>query len=81
MMGVREIYVPAALPLGESYSRNKSDRVAWIPVTISEEGKIYPIEYHGSAHVHSLVGADAIAGIPAGTKELKVGDLLDVRLI
>jgi molybdopterin molybdotransferase len=55
--------------------------MSWIPVTISNDGKIHPIEYHGSAHVHSLTGADAIAGIPAGIKELKEGDLLNVRFI
>ena len=81
LMGVKEKNVPVSLPLGKSYTRNKSDRVAWIPVTISEGGKIYPIEYHGSAHVHSLTGADAIAGLPAGKEVFKVGDLIDVRLI
>jgi molybdopterin molybdotransferase len=81
MMGAAEKISPHALPLGESYTRKKSDRMSWIPVTVSSEGKLHPIEYHGSAHIRSLAGADAVAGIPAGVKELKTGDLLDVRFI
>lgn len=73
--------VPSRLPLGVPYSRKKSDRMSWIPMSISEEGAVFPLEYHGSAHVHSLAGADAIAAIAAGIYELNAGDLLDVRLI
>lgn len=81
MMGNEYRPVPARLPLSEDYKRKKADRTSWIPVRVSEDGKIYPLEYHGSAHVHSLAGAGAIAGIPAGTTELKAGDYLDVRFI
>jgi molybdopterin molybdotransferase len=81
LMGGEHRPCPDRLPLGQDYTRKKSDRMSWVPVKISSEGKIYPLEYHGSAHVHSLAGADAIAGIPAGLKEIKAGDLLDVRLI
>jgi len=81
LMGGEHRPCPDRLPLGQDYTRRKSDRMSWVPVKISSEGKIYPMEYHGSAHVHSLAGADAIAGIPVGLKEIKAGDLLDVRLI
>jgi molybdopterin molybdotransferase len=81
MMGNTYKPVPARLPMGVSYARKKSERMSWIPVTISGESAVYPIEYHGSAHIRSMTGADAIACIPAGVMELNPGDLVDVRLI
>lgn len=73
--------VPSRLPMGTDYSRKKSDRMSWIPVVIPDGISVYPVEYHGSAHIRSMSGADAIACIPAGIKELKTGDYVDVRLI
>jgi molybdopterin molybdotransferase len=81
MMHSEYQYKPQVLPLGVEYSRKKSDRMSWIPVTVSKEGRLFPLEYHGSAHVHSLAGADAIACIPAGVKEIKSGENLNVRFI
>jgi molybdopterin molybdotransferase len=81
MMGGSERNLPLNMPLGTSYTRKKSDRMSWMPVTLSEDGSIYPMDYHGSAHVHSLAGADAIAAIPAGVKELRAGDRLEIRVI
>jgi molybdopterin molybdotransferase len=50
----------------------------WLPVKI-KAGKVYPLEYHGSAHIFALADADAIAAIPLGITELNEGDLIDVR--
>jgi molybdopterin biosynthesis enzyme len=52
----------------------------WLPVEI-REGKAYPLEYHGSAHIFSLATAHAIAAIPLGITNLNPGDLIDVRPI
>jgi len=81
MMGGIHQPLPARLPLGIKYARKKSDRMSWIPVTVSHEGMLYPIEYHGSAHIRSMAAADAVAGIPAGIKQLNIGDYVDVRFI
>ena len=81
MMGGKSSNLPAKLPLGIDYQRNKSGRMSWIPVKVSGTGALYPVEYHGSAHIYALIHADAIAGIPAGVYELKAGDYLDVRFI
>jgi molybdopterin molybdotransferase len=81
MLGGTFRAVPSKLPLGIGYSRKKSERMSWIPVKVSDEGTIIPLEYHGSAHVCSLTAADAIACIPAGVNELNTGDWLDVRFI
>lgn len=66
------------LPMGKPVSRKKSHREKWIPVNLID-GTIIPVEYHGSAHIHSISFASHIMKIPAGTKELKTGDLTFVR--
>lgn len=69
------------LPLGKAYSRKKSDRLAWLPIQINRQGKVIPIEYHGSAHINALGIADGIISIPIGQTHLVEGDLVDVRQI
>ena len=69
------------LPLAKDYKRKKGERKAFIPVNITETGEVMPAEYHGSAHIYSLPGADAFAVIEKGVKELKKGDLVNVRLL
>lgn len=68
------------LPLGKDYLRKKSARMSFIPVMISD-GEVFPIEYHGSAHIHALVFADGLISLPIGVTELKKGEIVDVRQI
>lgn len=77
-MGLREPVIGARLPLGADYARKRSDRLQWIPVQI-REGKAFPLEYHGSAHIFSLAGADALAAIPYGVTQVKTGEMIDAR--
>jgi molybdopterin molybdotransferase len=60
--------------------RKKTDRASWIPVRIVSPDRIAPIEYHGSAHLNSLCGADGLICIPIGVSELKEDSPTDVRL-
>jgi len=69
------------MPLGTSISRKKAGRPSWIPVVITDEGTARPVEYHGSAHLNALCGADGLLCIPKGTAELKEGTLVSVRQI
>lgn len=69
------------VPMGVHYSRNKITRKAFFPVYISDEGTALPVEYHGSAHIHSYIHADGIAVIEIGEKEILKGTLLNVRLV
>ncbi len=78
MMGVKEPVRPMRLPLGTDYQRKRNDRMQWLPVEI-REGKVFPLEYHGSAHIFSLAEAGALAAIPLGTTNMNAGDLIDVR--
>jgi molybdopterin molybdotransferase len=78
MMGVTEPVRSLSLPLGQDYKRTRTDRMQWLPVQI-RDGRVYPLEYHGSAHIFSLATAHAIAAIPLGITKLSAGDFIDVR--
>jgi len=78
MMGVQESLRTLRLILGMDYQRKRTDRMQWLPVQI-RDGRVYPLEYHGSAHILSLATAHAIAAIPLGVTKLSAGDLIDVR--
>ena len=69
------------LPMGVDYLRKKADRIAWAPVYIDEEGMVTPVDYHGSAHIHSLSGAWGLLGIPKDVFGYKKGELVNVRQI
>ncbi len=69
------------IPIGIDYTRKKNARKAFFPVRFTMEGTAMPVEYHGSAHIHSYIHANGIATIEIGEKELLKGTLLHVRLI
>ena len=70
--------VQAKLPIGVDYSRKKADRIAWTPVRV-ENGAAIPVDYHGSAHIHSLCFADGLLAMDVGVSEFYKGDLVNVR--
>ena len=80
-LGLKEYKKEIKLELARDFKRKKTERLARIPIKINSEGKIEPVEYHGSAHINSLVFADGIISIPIGVGELKKGTLVDVRQI
>lgn len=69
-----------SLPMGTEYKRRKSVRKSFIPINIVD-GKVYPVEYHGSAHIHSYVNADGVTSIEIGKEKLEKGELVDVRQV
>lgn len=81
MMGASENRVRIILPMGKTYTRKKSDRMSWIPVTINDDGKVMPVEYHGSAHIHALHDACGMISIPVGVTILEEGEMVHVRQI
>jgi molybdopterin molybdotransferase len=81
LMGIRELPKPVKLPMGATYKRRKSVRKSFLPVMIREDGKVYPVEYHGSAHIHSYVFANGITSVDIGKETLEKGELVDVRPI
>lgn len=69
------------MPLGTSISRRKKGRPSWIPVIVTRQGTVEPVEYHGSAHFNALCAADGLICIPKGTAELEEGTMVSVRHI
>ena len=67
------------LPLEADYTRKKGDQMIFIPVTLTGQSTVMPLEYHGSAHIHSYINAFGIMEIPKGISQLKKGDYLRVR--
>jgi molybdopterin molybdotransferase len=69
------------LPLGVDYKRKRTSRKAFFPVYLSNDGTAIPVQYHGSAHIHSYINAHGTVTIEIGETEIKKGTLVDVRLI
>lgn len=80
MMGYDYKPLNIKMPLGKTYKRKKSDRKSFIPVKI-KNGLVFPLEYHGSAHINALSDADGLIAVPIGKMILDKGDLIDVRQI
>jgi len=61
-------------PMAGSFRRRKADRLAFIPAGIDDEGRVQPLQYHGSAHLLALGQADGLFQVPIGVSELSPGD-------
>jgi len=70
-----------ALPAATDFIRKKAVRKSFIPVKINSGNSIEPLEYHGSAHIHSYAGADGIVAIEIGETKIPEGALKNVRLL
>jgi molybdopterin molybdotransferase len=80
MMGHKYQPIELNVSMGTGYQRKRSTRRSFIPVRI-KEGKAWPLDYHGSAHIQAFTEADGLISIPVGVSEIKEGDLVDVRQI
>lgn len=80
LMGLASFVRKSRCPLASSVTRQKTNRIGWRPVSIADDGKAHPIEYHGTAHISSYAKADGLIAIPIGTSELHEGDMIEVRL-
>ena len=69
------------MPLERDFLRKKADRILFAPVKFNKNGMLEFVEYHGSAHIHSLCDADGIVIIPIGVTKIKRGEMLHVRQI
>jgi molybdopterin molybdotransferase len=67
------------LPLEKDYNRKKGGQLFFIPVTLSKQGTVIPLEYHGSAHIHAYTLAQGIMEIPKEVLILKKGEIVCVR--
>ena len=69
------------LPAGKKFLRKKTERMSWIPVKMTEEGKVIPLDYHGSAHIFSLNQAQGFIYFKIGQAQIDEGELVHVRPI
>lgn len=81
LMGHDFLEMQPVLPLAARLDPGRTERATWLPVRIGADGRARPVEYHGSAHIHALCGADGIIVIPAGSDVLEEGSLVRVRPI
>jgi len=66
--------------MGQDFHRKKAQRKSFYPVSVNESGKLVQVEYHGSAHINSLLNAVGVIAMEVGELEINEGTLVDVRL-
>lgn len=69
----------AFLPLSYDYKRKKAERTSLIPVMI-KDNKVFPVEYHGSAHLFAMNTAEGFIQIPQKTTLIPKDTYVTVRL-
>jgi molybdopterin molybdotransferase len=79
MMGRAFEPLTVAGTLTRALLRRRTGRAAFVPVRIAGERVERP-EYHGSAHIQALAGANGLVYIPAGSEGYPEGSRVDVRL-
>jgi len=65
--------------LAEDIRVRRSDRESWLPVSLTPDNEVVPLDYHGSAHINALGFADGFIVIPIGVKEISKGTIQSVR--
>lgn len=81
MMGLYKSQRLLSHNVGATIKRKKADRKAFIPVLLGDDGFIYPVEYHGSAHINALCFAYGLIFFPIGIYELPASTAVDVHLL
>ncbi|NEW81822.1 MAG: molybdopterin molybdotransferase MoeA [Mariniphaga sp.] len=79
LMGRTKVESLLHLPIEEDYLRKKGDQLIFVPVTLTSNGTVLPLEYHGSAHIHAYIHAQAIMEIPKSISFIKKGEIVSVR--
>lgn len=80
LMGQEYQVLDIQMPMGIEYKRRSAERKAYFPVII-EKGEVFPVDYHGSAHIHALSSAHGIISMELGKEVIKKGEIVHVRQI
>ncbi len=67
--------------LDETITRKDSDRQSWIPVRITSEETVRPVQYHGSAHLSALCEVGGLVPMEIGVTNIGRGMPVRVRLL
>jgi len=81
LMGADHQRRRVGMRLAEAYSRRRSSRTELRPVRLCGGDQAAVLEYHGSAHIRALAGADGLAVIPEGVGEMPAGSAVEVILL
>jgi molybdopterin molybdotransferase len=81
MMGYNWKPLEQNFEMAVRYERKSPVRMGWIPVLINENGKVVPVDFHGSAHISAMPYTDGIISIKAGIKKIEKGEIVSVRQI
>jgi molybdopterin molybdotransferase len=81
MMGYTWQPLIKTLPLKDDFLRKSADRMGLVPVIMTDDELVSPVEYHGSAHISAIPGALGIIAIPPGQYKLEKGKMVNVRQI
>jgi molybdopterin molybdotransferase len=81
MMGHNFKPLTCKMPFTKEYNRRRSDRLSVLPIIVNADGTVEPIDYHGSAHIHSLTFARGFAFISLGQTTVRKGEMIDVRFL
>lgn len=81
LMGHEYSPVNLKLPLAETITRKVTERLGWIPVKITSDGRVKSIDYHGSAHINSLGDADGLISMDVSIAEIPEDSLVHIRLV
>ena len=66
------------LPMGSLYRRRNTARKGLVPVVI-RDGEVFPVEYHGSAHINAYTMAEAVLEVETGVGTIEKGETVHVR--
>jgi len=69
------------LPMAVNFRRKSSDRLGLIPVSINTDREVFPVDFHGSAHIAALSDTDGIITLKPGVASLIKGEIVNVRQI
>ncbi|MFO7948219.1 MAG: molybdopterin molybdotransferase MoeA [Armatimonadota bacterium] len=77
MSGAKPDLHQLSVPLACEFTRKKGGRRGYTPGRIDHQMRLWPVEYHGSAHLLALSDADGFFAIPQGVTELPAGERVD----
>lgn len=69
------------LPMKEKFIRKFSERMALIPVALTGDNQVIPVEFHGSAHISAMSGTFGIVSLPIGKQIIEKGEIVRVRQV
>lgn len=65
------------LPLATEFRRRNTERQEYWPCRLNDQGQLEPLEFHGTAHLAALSGADGLMAIPIGCCQVALGERVE----